>query len=270
MAEKFEKNNNVNLSQSESVEPNDNGFIDNIDNGNQRLYDDRNSHRHLKFWAFLILFFLIIVISGYRFYANFVDPLKYKVPEELQKLLSTEEQTKRTIAELKDSDTDQDGLNDYQEIYQYYSSIFLPDTDSDGLTDAEEVNIGEDPICPINQSCNLLRLITPTTKLSSIVQNISLDGALTLQQAAVEEFRKFLLDNGMSQEELDILTDEDLLAIFRIVEESGILDSDQLTASTTPSEVRNFLLSLPGADAQEINSLSEEELMSIAQRLMDL
>lgn len=268
MADKFDKNNNVNLLEQTEL-PDD--TTNAIEEDDPRLYDNvPHSHRHLKFWPFLILVILILGISTYRFYGNFFNPLKYDVPEELQQLLNQEEQTQRTIAELKENDTDQDGLTDYQEIYQYYTSIFLPDTDSDGLTDAEEVNMGEDPVCPINQSCNLLRLITPNTKLSSIVQDINIDGSLTIQQAAVQEFRKFLLDNGMSQEELDLLTDEDLLAILQIVDESEILDSDQLNASTTPQEIRAFLLTLPGADADEINALNDEELIKIAEELMNI
>lgn len=262
------------------VENNEPGFVDqtdppednyavNLDDQGERLYDlSSRTNRPIKFWIFLIFAFFILMIVGYRFYGNIINPLKYDVPEWLQNQLSAEEEAAKTIAELKETDTDQDGLNDYQEIYQYYTSIFLPDTDSDGFTDGEEVNLGEDPICPIGESCNLLRLITPNTKLSSIVQDINLDPNLTVQEAAVKEFRKFLLDNGFEQKDLDALSDEDLLAIFRITDESNILDGDKLSASSTPEQIRNFLLLLPGVDTAEINAMSEEELMAVADELI--
>ncbi|MFA6307238.1 MAG: thrombospondin type 3 repeat-containing protein [Patescibacteria group bacterium] len=259
MIEKFDKNNDLETLEQDALVSHN--YIANDD------YKNSQSHRYIKFWSFLILGMFILVLAGFRFYSNIFDPLKYEVPEFLQNQLDTEEQVARTIAQLKESDTDQDGLTDYQEIYQYYTSIFLPDTDSDGFTDAEEVGLGEDPICPIGESCNLLRLITPNTKLSSIIEDITLDPNLTIQQAAVVEFRKFLEANGMAKEDLDALSDQDLLTIFRIVDESAILDNTQLNASTTPDQIREFLLLLPGIDTAEINAMSDEELMMVAEDL---
>ena len=267
MDKKFGQNNAPEfLERSEPLE--EDNYAVNLDQRGQRLDDlSKSANRPIKFWIFLIAAFFILILVGYRFYDNIISPLQYDVPDWLKNQLNAEEEAAKTIAELKETDTDKDGLNDYQEMYQYYTSIFLPDTDSDGFTDGEEVNLGEDPICPVGESCNLLRLITPNTKLSSIVQNISLDPNLTVQEAAVKEFRKFLLDNGFEQKDLEALSDEDLLAIFRIVDESDILDGDKLSASTTPDQIRNFLLLLPGVDPAEINAMSEEELVTVAQEL---
>lgn len=264
MNEKFNKSNDLNQGDLDNE-----NYSVNFDEGGQKLYVPEGGSRHVRLWFFIFLALFIVMMIGYRFYTNLYDPLKYDVPDFIEEQINAEEQAARTIAELRESDTDQDGLTDYQEIYQYYTSIFLPDTDSDGFTDSEEVNLGEDPTCPRGESCNLLRLITPNTKLASIVEDISLDPSLTVQEAAVKEFRKFLLDNGMDQADLDTLTDEDLLAIFRIVDESDILDQGQLNASTTPDEIRNFLLLLPGVDQNEINAMSDEELQQIADDLIN-
>ena len=86
--------------------------------------------------------------------------------------------------------------------------------------------------------------------------------------AAQKISRKFLLDNGFEQKDLDALSDEDLLAIFRITDESNILDGDKLNASSTPEQIRNFLLLLPGVDTAEINAMSEEELITVAEELI--
>ena len=253
MTDKIDKNNN--LESSEQEELISDNYAANL-NEDQKLYEAPKSHTYIKFWSFLILVIFILVLSGFRFYSNIFDKI------------SQEEEAARTIAELKESDTDQDGLTDYQEIYQYYTSIFLPDTDSDGFTDAEEVNLGEDPVCPIDESCSLLRLITPNTKLSSVIQDITLDSDLTIQNAAVLEFRKFLEASGMPKEDLDVLSDEDLLTIFRIVEENNVLDQDQLNADTTPDQIRDFLLLMPGIDESEVNAMSDEELIMIVEDLM--
>jgi len=266
MTEKFDKN--IDPEPLDGETPLSANYAANFNKNSQESPSVFSASNRTKFWFFLILVVFIVIISGSKFYYNIFEPLKYEVPESFQAQLDAEQNAAKTIAELKESDTDQDGLTDYQELYQYYTSIFLPDTDSDGFTDAEEVSLGEDPLCPTGESCNLLRLITPTTKLSSIVEDITLDSNLTVQQAAVIEFRKFLESEGMEKEDLDALSDEDLLAIFRIVDDSNILNSDELTATTTPDQIRKFLLLLPGVNTDEINAMSDDELMAISENLI--
>ncbi len=43
-------------------------------------------------------------------------------------------------------DTDYDELDDYEEIYTYFTDPLKSDTDDDGLTDSEELSIGTDPL----------------------------------------------------------------------------------------------------------------------------
>ncbi len=242
---------------------------DNFSEDNRPEEPWKKHHSHAKFWIFLALAVFLLFISGAHLYENIIGPLEYDTPDWLNSGLSEEEETAQTIAKLKETDTDQDGLTDYQELYQYYTSMFLQDTDSDGLTDYEETTMGEDPLCPRGESCSLLKLITPRTKLSDIVQDVALDPDLTLQSAAASEFRKFLEESGVPKEDLDILTDEDLLNIFRALEAENYLAEEDLSASSTPEQVRAFLLSQPDADSAQINSLSDAELMQIADSLLN-
>jgi hypothetical protein len=46
------------------------------------------------------------------------------------------------------ADTDDDGLNDYDEVKTYGTDPLNPDTDGDGYTDGQEVNGGYDPLAP--------------------------------------------------------------------------------------------------------------------------
>jgi hypothetical protein len=220
-----------------------------------------NQKQHRVFWPFLILS-IIIIWLGVRFlYSNITDPLANNVPDWI--LEQIDDTSEDSIEDLKNKDTDQDGLNNYQEIYQYHTSMFLPDTDSDGFNDYEEVTSGNDPLCPVGQNCSLLRFITPTTKISDIIQDVVVDPDLTVQQAAANEFRQFLLENGMTQEEVDELTDEDLMVLFQTVYESGIILTDDSFLDSTPEEIRTFLLSQPGSDETEINNLTDDELLQI-------
>lgn len=263
MQENLDTNRDLEFSDNDSISAN------NLSVNQEVNYPEpSNKNKHLKLWSFLFLGFIIIFLTLTWSWGNIVNPLGYNDPEWLAEQLQNEENAAQTIEDLKNTDTDQDGLTDYQELYQYYTSMFLPDTDSDGFTDSEEVNIGEDPLCPIGESCSLLRLITPNTKLVDVLQNLSLDPNLTVQSAAVSELRKFLLENGLSQEEVDSLSDEDLLAIFRVVDESGILPAEELSQDPSPEEIRTFLLAQPNADEAEINALSDEELLEIANQLI--
>lgn len=221
------------------------------------------------------LFFLLLIIAIILFgfvvkywYDNVRKSVGYELPDYIQNELNTGQPIEVSLAELKNKDTDGDGLSDFTELYQTRTSIFLEDTDSDGISDAEEIRQGNDPLCPQGEDCSLLKLITPENRLSDILQDTSINTDLTLQTAALNEFRRFLLDNGMTEEDLGQLTDADLLSIFEALSESEFISADALTNTTTPEQVRNFLLAQPGADPGEIGQMSVQELIELRDSLL--
>lgn len=218
-------------------------------------------------WLFILVLILVLIGGIWYFNHQLLKPLTVEVPDFIKKDILEGQEQAQTLEDLKNKDTDGDGLTDYQEIYQYNTSIFLVDTDSDNYSDLEEVNSGNDPICPTNQDCNLLALITPQTNLASVVQEVALDPNLTIEQAAFREFRKFLLDNGMKQEEVDSLTDDDLFYIFSILNEA---ESGQnvVPQEMSAAEVKAFLLSQENADKKSIEALSDQELLDIGKKLV--
>lgn len=228
----------------------------------------KRRHTHKIFWSFLIISLGIVFLGFNYLYRGIVDSVSYDLPDWVTNQIA-EKTEENTIAELKNNDTDQDGLTDYQEIYQYHTSMFLADTDSDSYSDYEEAVNGEDPMCPRGENCNLLRLITPQTKLSAVIEKVGLDPELTLQDAVLAELRRFLLENGVTQAELDQLTDEDLILLFEAVEASEIISEEDFSAETTPAQIRNFLLSQPEADATEINKLTDQELLEIRDKILE-
>ncbi len=111
-------------------------------------------------------------------------------------------------------------------------------------------------------------MITPKTKISDIIEDVVDNPDLSVEDAVLEEFKKFLLENGMTQEELDTLTDGELMVILVEVGNPEGVPVDILNSETTPEQVRNFLLSQPDADEEEINNLTDEELVEIREILL--
>lgn len=236
---------------------------------NRVVYAENLWHKKAT-WLFA--FFLILVITACVWYFKtqlLEKSLAVDIPEFIQKQILEQNQNQaQGIEDLKTKDTDSDGLTDFQEIYQFNTSIFLADTDSDGYADLEEANSGNDPLCPTGQDCNLLALITPKTNLATVVQEVALDPNLTIEQAAFREFRQFLLANGMTQTEVDSLTDDDLFYIFSILDEvEG--ERGEATQEMSASEVKAFLLSQANADKKAIEALSDQELLDIGKKLVN-
>jgi len=142
---------------------------------------------------------------------------------------------------LKNADTDKDGLSDYDEIYTYKTSPYLEDTDSDGLSDKKEIDNGTNPVCPEGKDCaaaidtSAVATTSATTVLntgsaSSEVNTVITIGSSTVSEAALQNIldgkgdaatlRQFLLSGGASQEELDLISDEDLLKSYQETLES--------------------------------------------------
>lgn len=126
---------------------------------------------------------------------------------------------------LKARDTDSDGLSDYDEIYTYKTSPYLEDTDSDGILDRSEVEQGTDPNCPQGQNCSVpapaatVDQNTPTLNQVSTGTESGIDNA-TLQNAVngqidATTLRKLLLSGGASKDELDKISDADLMKSYQ-------------------------------------------------------
>ncbi len=226
-------------------------------------------HNRKVIFFFICLSIVILVFSFDYLRQRLYNPFIVEIPGALQKQLDVEagDNKQVTIAELKEKDTDQDGLTDYQELYQYQTSIFLEDTDSDGYSDYEEVTQGEQPLCPRGENCNVLSLITPSTKLSEVVGEVVANPDLTILEATLNEFRQFLLANNVSPEDIDSLSDNDLLVILSALNEVGLNDNGDIEELSV-EEIRNFLLNQPQANEEEINNLSATELLEIRDKLI--
>lgn len=180
----------------------------------------------LAFWGLVILAVLVVYLGFRQMGNNLKTPfalfaLKYSggnAPEE-----KTEAQQ---LEELKKKDTDKDGLMDYDELYVYNTSPYLPDSDSDGTNDKQEIDAGADPNCPKGQNCfaseiaNPVSGETPSSTLEQIVPSLPSSDQILLQNIFSANpdpkfLRDFLIKSGGKKELLDKFSDEELVGFFK-------------------------------------------------------
>jgi len=174
------------------------------------------------------------------------------------------------LDDLKKKDSDQDGLNDYAELYVYHTSPYLADSDSDGIPDAVEIAMGTDPNCPKGSVCHEQLEENPATSTSkATVTGIArpsagaspadLSATSTLDAATMDrvqnflnnpappesmnaaQTRQYLRDSGVITPDqagkLDQLTDAEVLRLYQATYKEAISaqGSDQTGGTSLPN-----------------------------------
>lgn len=186
---------------------------------------------------------------------------------------------------LKNKDTDQDGLSDYDELNIYNTSPYLADTDSDGMTDKAEVDTNDDPNCPVGQDCfsqstTLLEPdLGPESESAVEIGTLFFSGQITPAQ-----LRQLLADTGIPQEQLDAVSDQELMEAYRQTisqqssdfyggEETEIVpstDSGQVVdeiRNLTPNQIRQ-LLAENGVPEEILDSITDKELIDLIEETL--
>lgn len=174
---------------------------------------------------------------------------------------------------LKQKDTDQDGLSDYDELKVYKTSPYIADTDSDGFDDKIEIVQGTDPVCPEGQNCFANWTENPLTNPNDQ------SGQDQAQNLSADQLREMLIQAGMSEEQLSLLSDEEIVNAYQQIAGqqstqtiSGSNDSGQSASLTlplqelknlTPNEIRELLAENTDITAETLASISDEELMNL-------
>ncbi len=168
---------------------------------------------------------LIITFGILQFRYNLYSPFDYN-----NKIASGQKTntggSSEVTTDLTKMDSDNDGLNDYDEINVYKTSAYLEDSDSDGFSDKDEILNNTDPNCPAGQICT--QVSSDTDNNTTIASPDALDSAsenLSSEEKTAQDMlegksdpailRKLLLDNGMSQADLDKISDEELISSYQ-------------------------------------------------------
>lgn len=204
--------------------------------------------------ALLFVFALLTVaLAFFQMRNNVITPFVFRSK------VDTEKKTLRDFqVQLQNVDTDQDGINDYDELNFHGTSPYLPDSDSDGKTDKNEIDVGSDPLCPEGQKCeggeatgpeatstpNFFNTPAPTV-IGALSDQLykseaqAVDPSSDQTQAAInelmrnpEQIREMLRQSGqLPEEKLKQLSDDDLI---KMLTES--LDATKKTLSRTQAE----------------------------------
>lgn len=217
-------------------------------------------------WAMAAVACFTAILGIVQIKNQITKPLLPKYPNSNFKIVSVEEEEFQKAEKLRGSDTDEDGLNDYDELYVFETSPYLADSDSDGSTDFEELQSGQNPNCPVGQQCNTLKSTNTNT---TDVNSSSTNTAVTASATDIDVIRETLKNAGAPATTLDAMTDEELITLYNeTVQETGytldaqgnMVASGQTNQSTNQTAVEQMY-----SDFQPTNNEYDTTMNSLAQ-----
>jgi hypothetical protein len=182
---------------------------------------------------FLIIFGVFCISLGiYQFESRVNKP--FLIAKDSSNASQAELEAQNT-ALLQSRDTDGDGLSDYDEIKIYHTSPYLEDTDSDGINDSAEIAQGSNPLCAGDtcstaaenfatasstaSSTETAAVLPTTNSTNSASSSLSAEETEVLNgvisgQADPQTLRALLLANGFKEEDLKLISDDDLQTAY--------------------------------------------------------
>ncbi|NCS72430.1 MAG: hypothetical protein GW775_04145 [Candidatus Magasanikbacteria bacterium] len=215
-------------------------------------------------FVLLLVFAILVVGVGFLQMRNTIyNPFAVRTAKEVRDLNSLVDN--ETLL-LQSTDTDGDGLYDYDELTFYETSPYLPDTDSDGINDNIEIEQGTDPLCPKGSVCETVDAdIDPAQEESLIGADVqqhvvnpldALDILSGIDTQAVGDSSQDVVPPD--QQALDAFVGEDN-------KEATIAELQKLIQNS--AELRDFLVSSGQVKPEQLAEVSDEQLVTIANQL---
>jgi hypothetical protein len=247
-----------------------------------KIMKEWNREQKIGFAMFCIISIIGLTFGFRSFGAHLSRPFEIQIAKFAQspRLILTDERNALEVERLKSSDTDGDGISDYEELYLYKTSPYLEDSDSDGFSDSIEISSGNDPNCPSGKECrtpSLVEASAPTSQIDPsslakepdlVIPGLDLSGLESIEDIddffmtlGPGEIRSMLAAQGVPINMLDTLSDAEvtsmLVGAMELTKEDGSYDA--LIAESNTSGASNNINIDSASSLNSVNSAAELE-----------
>ncbi|MFA6391706.1 MAG: hypothetical protein WCW66_03040 [Patescibacteria group bacterium] len=245
-------------------------IVSSQENKDKKTQIDSRKRQNIIFGALLFVGSSALILGIFQISKTITSPLAGSDYQDVDdSTLVNDDPDYQQLVFLKGKDTDQDGLNDYDELNIYETSPYVADSDSDNISDKEELDSGNDPNCPKGKTCVI------TTAETDPTANSNNNSGATAPEISSAELRATLKEIGAPANIVDAMDDATLRSVYQeTVIDTGI-DLDDLTGNTNsgaPTESAGQEITvdaLQKLDAAQIRQLlissgiSESELSQV-------
>lgn len=185
-------------------------------------------NKKLALFSLAIVAVVAVGVGFYQIYIGIYEPFKTEGEFESLSASTIEErvQSINSLLSLQTSDSDSDGISDYDELYTYKTSAYLKDTDSDGIDDIIELKQGSDPTCHKDKGCGETIPSSPPVpqvlpefplylEESGELPSLPLTPGLSETMITPSDLRLLLEQSGFPKEQLNSLSDEELMETWK-------------------------------------------------------
>lgn len=209
----------------------------------------------------------LVPLTIWQFNSNLEDSFYASSNSNTEDLNLNDELTTTTsipvLENLRELDTDGDGLNDYDELYNYKTSPYIQDSDSDSIADKIEVDQGTDPNCPEGTTCSREEFAVAEETINNSEASSTVNQE-DMSNLSVDQLRQIMIDAGAPEDQVYQISEEDLRTTYQeILQEEG-LNTDTSNTNQTNNDILGLNTNTAISDENIYSNLDYETLLNLS------